>query len=146
MAFITIQTNHLVSDEQQALIVNELGKAEFMQAYHSDVTQNALQNDFALRAKLGIRALPAYLFCYGDKQRLQIGVLNFADFVQNIDQLSDGKISLQLPILDEKALQNFIQKRPLVALTEMRHAFCLADNQAVINWLDKIPNAWQWVG
>ncbi|MDG2941346.1 DsbA family protein [Exercitatus varius] len=149
LRYATIVEQRITTDESELTqIALDVGidKAKFMQAYQSDATHNALQHDFALRAKLGIRALPAYLFCYGDKQRLQIGVLNFADFVQIIDHLSDGKISPQSPILDEDTLQNFIQKRPLVALTEIRHAFCLADNQTVTNWLDKIPNAWQWVG
>lgn len=136
----------ITTDEAElANVAVEVGieKTAFLNAYHRDEVKQALQNDFNLRATLGVRGLPAYLFCYGDKHILRTGVLNFADFTQTIQQISNGTILPTPPELNEALLQHFIQKRPLVSLTEIRHAFHLASNQAVMTWLNKIPHLWQ---
>ncbi|RPD83951.1 hypothetical protein EGK75_11875 [Neisseria weixii] len=47
------------------------------------------------------------------------------------------------PVLNETVLQNFLEKRPLVSLTEIGHAFGLSDNQSVKARLNKIPTVWR---
>lgn len=146
LRFATIVEQRITTDEAELVnVAVEAGieKTAFLNMYHSDEAKQALQNDFNLRATLGVRGLPAYLFCYGDKQILRTGVLHFSDFVQTIQQISNGVIFPSKPILNEVILQQFIASRPLVAMTEIRHAFHLADNQSVIDWLNKIPCAWQ---
>lgn len=148
LRFATIVEQRITTDESVlAQIAAEIGmdKATFLQAYHSEQAKHALQSDFDLRAKFGIRALPAYLFCYGDKQILTTGVLDFTDFVAIIAQISNGKITPNQPTLSKSTLQNFLAKRPLISLTEIRYAFNLADNQRVRDWLEQVQNEWRWV-
>lgn len=148
MRFATIVEQRITTDESVlAQVASEIGmdKATFLQAYHSEQAKHALQSDFDLRAKLGVCTLPAYLFCYGDRQILTTGVLDFTDFVAMIAQISDGKIKPNLPTLNKTTLQNFLAKRQLVSLTEIRYAFNLADKQTVVDWLGKVRNKWRWV-
>lgn len=148
LRYATIVEQRITTDENElAQVAFEIGidKTEFFKAYHSEQVKQALQDDFNLRAKFGVRALPAYLFCYGKAQILHTGVLDFDDFVQAIHHISDGIILPEPPIFNEIVLQNFLQKRALVSLTEIRHAFNLADNQSVIDWLEKVSNQWRWV-
>lgn len=148
LRFATIVEQRITTDESVlAQVASEIGmdKATFLQAYHGEQAKHALQSDFDLRAKLGVRALPAYLFCYGDRQILTTGVLDFADFVAMITQISDGKITPNLPTINKATLQNFLAKRPLVSLTEIRYAFNLTDKQTVLDWLDQVQNEWRWV-
>lgn len=148
LRFATIVEQRITTDESVlAQVASEIGmdKATFLQAYHGEQAKHALQSDFDLRAKLGVRALPAYLFCYGDKQILTTGVLDFTDFVAIIAQISNGKITPKIPTLNKSTLQNFLAKRPLVSLTEIRYAFNLTDKQTVLDWLGQVQNEWRWV-
>ncbi|HGO5855185.1 TPA: DsbA family protein [Mannheimia haemolytica] len=147
LRFATIVEQRMTTDERVlADVATQTGiaKEAFFKAYHSDTVKHALQNDFDLRAKWGIRALPAYLFCYGDRQILKTGVLDFDGFASIIRQISDGQIVPTKPTLNTATLQHFVQKRPLVSLTEIRYAFDLADNQTVLEWLGKIEQNWRW--
>lgn len=146
LRFATIVEQRITTDEAElAQVAVEVGieKTAFLNAYHSDEAKHALQKDFDWRAKLGGRALPAYLFCYADKQVLKTGVLDFDDFVAVISQISDGTIAPTPPKFDTSILQNFLAKRPLVSLAEIRHAFQLLSNQSVNDWLAKLPNTWR---
>lgn len=148
LRFATIVEQRITTDESVlAQIASEIGmdKTTFLQAYHGEQAKHALQSDFDLRAKLGVRALPAYLFCYGDKQILTTGVLDFSEFVAIIAQISNSKITPNLPTLNKSTLQNFLAKRPLVSLTEIRYAFNLTDKQTVMDWLNQVQNEWRWV-
>ncbi|HHW7579602.1 TPA: DsbA family protein [Mannheimia haemolytica] len=148
LRFATIVEQRMTTDERvlaDVAVQTGMAKEAFFKAYHSDTVKHALQNDFDLRAKWGIHALPAYLFCYGDRQILKTGVLDFDGFASVIKQISDGQIVPTKPTLNTATLQYFLQKRELVSLTEIRHAFDLADNQAVREWLGKIEQNWRWL-
>lgn len=117
MAFITISTNQPISPEQQAEIVQAFGKAVA-----------CVPNQSAQSILINFEQKPMW---YQDNRPVAIA------------QISNGKITPNQPTLNESILQNFLAKRPLISLTEIRYAFNLTDKQAVLDWLGKVQNEWR---
>lgn len=119
----TTDTDELVQVAEQVGIEKTLFLNEFL----SDRNQQDLQNDFAYRAKMGVRGLPAYLFEYQGKQVLANGVLNDDDFFGIIGQITQGELQPAIPILNTQNVWALIQNRRLISPIEIQYAFDLAD-------------------
>ncbi|ABR75008.1 DsbA family protein [Actinobacillus succinogenes] len=88
-----------------------IDETAFLRHFQDGSAQAALEQDFALKAQLGVRGLPAYLFEFEGKQRLISGVLNFARFARIIAEISDGKLQPQAPKFTPQAVEDLLKKQ-----------------------------------
>ena len=102
----------------------------FLHHYQNGTAQQALEQDFAYRRRLGVQSLPAYLLTLDGKEILLNGVIDFDGFLRAIQQLSGGKLKPQTPELNEQTLAALLAKHPLISLIELQHAF-QADEEKV---------------
>ncbi|SUT85810.1 DSBA oxidoreductase [Actinobacillus ureae] len=99
----------------------------FLRHFQDGSAQAQLEQDFALKDRLGVRVLPAYLSEFEGKKLLVNGVLNFAQFTQIIQQISDGKLQPQAPKFTRETLSALLAKHPVISLIELQYAFNVSE-------------------
>lgn len=100
-----------------------IDETAFLHHFQNGSAQIALNQDLALKKQLGIRGLPAYLFEFEDKKIVMNGVLNFTQFTQIIQQISEGKLQPKTPELTVEILAKLLAEHPLISLIELQCAF-----------------------
>lgn len=100
-----------------------IDKSLFLRHFQNGSAQAQLEQDFALKKRLGVRGLPAYLFEFEGKKMLANGVLNFVQFTYIIQQISEGKLQPQAPKFTRETLSALLVKHPVISLIELQYAF-----------------------
>jgi len=77
----------------------------FLEHYNDGSARRALDNDFALRQRLGVRGLPAYLLEYEERGMLINGLACYAQFRSAIMTLTNGTIAEQPPEVSTENLR-----------------------------------------
>ena len=109
----------------------DIDVAEFCKHFDGDTAKEALERDFELGQEHKIRALPAYLLKYGEKEVLIQSLIGYEGFVSVIEKLTDDKIKPQPIAASLENLQRLLDVHPLISPIEIREAFDLADTQEV---------------
>ncbi|WP_081782118.1 DsbA family protein [Pseudomonas sp. CHM02] len=98
----------------------------FVTCYNDGRAQAALDKDFQFRQTLGLRTLPAYLFEYDGRNTLAKGVLNYDDFCQVIEQLTNNEMVEIPPVVSLESVRELVNLHPLISPIEIKYALNLA--------------------
>ncbi|MBO6179175.1 MAG: DsbA family protein [Selenomonadaceae bacterium] len=124
-------------------IIKVVGKTgidtkDFLWHFDGETAKKALESDFALGQKYGLRSLPSYLFEYGEKRMLVQGLIGYDNFVEIIAQISLERIKPQpIPATIEN-IRELLKKHPLISPIEIREAFDLRDTETVRELLEPL--------
>lgn len=96
-----------------------------MEHYQDGSAEKSLKADMEKCFEYGIFSLPSYLIQYKEKAVLVQELIGYDSFVSLIDEISEGRIRPEKPILSSESLWELFQKHPLISPIEIREAFDL---------------------
>ncbi|WGE48991.1 DsbA family protein [Actinobacillus equuli] len=120
---VEVRPTNDLNEILEVVLAVGIDESLFLRHFQDGSAQAQLEQDFALKDRLDVRGLPAYLFEFEGKKILVNGVLNFAQFTQIIRQISDGKLQPQAPKLTQETLSALLAKHPVISLIELQYAF-----------------------
>lgn len=137
-----VETNPTTHTDELVKVAVKTGlpKDQFLKAYESKKSQEALDKDFEIFKILNINTLPAYLLQYKDQAALITSLAKYEDFIQVINKLTKKEIRGKRTKPTVQNIYDFIKKHPVISSNEMIEAFRLKDNDELLGIIAPLVN------
>ncbi len=137
-----VETNPTTHTDELVKVAVKTGlpKDQFLKAYESKKSQEALDKDFEIFKILNINTLPTYLLQYKDQAALITSLAKYEDFIQVINKLTKKEIRGKRTKPTVQNIYDFIKKHPVISSNEMIEAFRLKDNDELLGIIAPLVN------
>lgn len=103
--------------------------------------RSLLDADLDLKARAGVRGLPAFLVSCGDRAYVLHGLASFRAIAATIARLTDGRVQPQSARADVDAVRRLLAGHPLISPLEIQAAFDFAGLSEVQALLEPLESA-----
>lgn len=112
-----------------------IDQEQFMTRYKSEGLANELAQEQQIMQQMQIDQLPAYLLTYGGKTYVVKGIPKYDEWKKLIDQATEGQLKEAQVKFDLATVTAFINQHPHISSLELKEAFDVEDEHAVIDLL-----------